>query len=160
MLAVSLSFLCYYMLFIILALTYCSRHINNEALNYIFIEKEITWLYISCISDIINDRKPNSGQCCKCFGRSDWRMGIPANLPIVTDTAYNTTFVAKKASLTLYTGYFAHTLNLACWRALRMKVFQNFLQECGKSVFFIAPFLLKTKVFDIQCMVCLSKYLS
>lgn len=55
--------------------------------------------------------------------------GLPADPAIVTDNASNMTVAAKEAGLTIHIGCFAHTLNLACGKALKLAMSQNFLQE-------------------------------
>jgi len=46
--------------------------------------------------------------------------GIPADPPLVTDNATNMTTAAKEANFSIHIGCFAHTLNLACGRALKI----------------------------------------
>ena len=48
----------------------------------------------------------------------EWKL--PANPPIVTDNASNMTVAVKEAGLPLHIGCFAHTLNLACGKALKL----------------------------------------
>jgi hypothetical protein len=60
--------------------------------------------------------------------------GLPPNPPLVTDNASNMTVAAKEAGCEPHIGCFAHTLNLACGKALKMPAVSKLLARIRRIV--------------------------
>ena len=76
--------------------------------------------------------------------------GIPPDPPLVTDNASNMVVAAREAGFTFHLGCFAHTLNLACGRALKVDKVSKLLARMRRIVAYfhrscIATAILKQK---------------
>ncbi|XP_021339826.1 zinc finger BED domain-containing protein 1-like [Mizuhopecten yessoensis] len=64
---------------------------------------------------------------------TEWEL-FPPNPPIVSDNAANMSVAAKEFGTTLRVGCFAHTLNLACGRALKLNTVSKLLARMRRIV--------------------------
>ena len=69
----------------------------------------------------------------------EWKL--PANPPIVTDNASNMTVAVKEAGLPLHIGCFAHTLNLACGKALKLGNVSKLLARVRRIVSYLVSII-------------------
>ncbi|KAL3881266.1 hypothetical protein ACJMK2_027722 [Sinanodonta woodiana] len=64
------------------------------------------------------------------------KWGIPSNPPLVTDNASNMAVAASEAGCNPHTGCYAHTLNLAAHKGLKISDFSRLLGRIRRTVSF------------------------
>ena len=84
---------------------------------------------------------------------SEW--GLPADPPLVTDNASNMIVAADEFGCSLHVGCLAHTLNLACGKALKLSSVTNLLARMRRVVAYfhrstVATAILKEKQKRLQ----------